>query len=206
MIKNIILDIGNVLITYDWRSYLDQFHFDPEEDQVLADAIFCSEAWADMDRSELPQSLLEPSFVKNAPRYAEDVRRVFRDCARTVIPREYAIPWIQSLKASGLNVYYLSNYSKWMREDTDEALDFIPYTDGGLFSYEVHQSKPGEDIFQSFLKRFPQVKPEESVFFDDNADNIATACRLGFHGIVFTTKESAEKQLEIKIKKEETCL
>lgn len=46
MIDTVIFDLGKVLVEYDWESYLKQFCFDEKTFQVLADAIFLSEAWS----------------------------------------------------------------------------------------------------------------------------------------------------------------
>ena len=40
MIKNIVLDIGNVLIPFSWRQHLDHFGFSDEIKKRLADAVF----------------------------------------------------------------------------------------------------------------------------------------------------------------------
>ena len=83
-----------------------------------------------------------------------------------------------------------------MLDQTREALDFLPLMDGGLFSYEVKQIKPEPEIFASLLARYPDIRPEESVFFDDVAANVEAARRLGFRGIVFQDPMQAMTELE----------
>ena len=34
--KNIIFDVGQVLVSYDWESYLKEFHFPAEEEMQIA--------------------------------------------------------------------------------------------------------------------------------------------------------------------------
>ena len=45
MIKNIVLDIGNVLIPFSWRQHLDHFGFSDEIKKRLADAVFLNDDW-----------------------------------------------------------------------------------------------------------------------------------------------------------------
>lgn len=196
MIRNIIFDIGNVLVGYDWQQYLDSFRFPAEKRDAIARAVFGSDTWNELDRGIVPIPELEERFAANAPRYRTDILRVFRSCGKCILRRDYAIPWIQDLKKRGFHVYYLSNYSEFMIAQTRSALDFIPYMDGGVFSCEVKQIKPDPEIFYSLLKRCPSIRPDESIFFDDTEKNTQAACTLGFHGIVFRDKEQAEADLK----------
>ena len=41
-VKNIIFDVGQVLVSYDWESYLKAFHFSAEEEKLIAEKVFKS--------------------------------------------------------------------------------------------------------------------------------------------------------------------
>ncbi len=196
MIRNIIFDIGGVLVDYDWKSYLAGFHFPAEKADAIAQATFLGTAWPELDREALSIDEITAMMTAAAPQYAEDILTVFRGARRTIRRRDYACGLIRSLQDRGLKVYYLSNYSSYMLSQTREALDFLPLMNGGLFSYEVKQVKPEPEIFASLLARYPSIRPEESVFFDDGASNVAAARRLGFHGIVFEDPSQATSELE----------
>lgn len=196
MIKNIIFDIGGVLVGFDWKSYLHTFGFEKEKEEAIADAVFRGPHWQELDRGVFSIPEVVELFVSLAPQYREDIVRVFATAHDCIFPLDYAKPWIRSLKSRGYRIYYLSNYSGYIRDLTREALDFLPLMDGGLFSYEVHQIKPDREIFQSLINRHPEIRPEESVFFDDTAPNIDAARAFGMKGIVFRNKEQAERELE----------
>ena len=129
--------------------------------------------------------------------YRNDVREVFLKSGAFISKRAYAKQWIMTLKEYGYHTYYLSNYSAWMIEESKKALDFLPLLDGGVFSCEVKQIKPDDDIYHSLLSRYPEIIPEESVFIDDTLENIETANRLGFHTIHFQSQEQAETELTL---------
>ena len=76
-----------------------------------------------------------------------------------------------------------------------DALDFIPYMDGGILSYQDRMIKPDAKIYQLLLARY-ELKAQESVFIDDTLANVEAARALGFHGIVFRTKEQVQEELE----------
>lgn len=195
MIRNIIFDLGNVLVKFGWEDYLKSYNFEPEKEAAIAKALFAGPYWKELDREVLPLDELKELFVSLAPQYREDVISVFEQSDHCISQFDYAVPWIQNLKNQGLHLYYLSNYSGLMVKRTQQQLNFLPLMEGGLFSYEVKQVKPDPEIFQSFLERFPQIRPEESVFFDDSAANVDTARRLGFHAVCFTDHEQAVTEL-----------
>ena len=84
----------------------------------------------------------------------------------------------------GLNVYYLSNYSAFSVAANPDVLNFIPYMDGGVFSFEVKAVKPEPEIYRCLCEKFG-LKPEECLFTDDVPANVKGAQACGFQGIVF---------------------
>lgn len=44
-VKNIIFDVGQVLVSYEWEDYLKSFHFLEEEEKLIAEAVFKSQTW-----------------------------------------------------------------------------------------------------------------------------------------------------------------
>lgn len=200
MIKNIIFDIGNVLVAFNWQDYLDSFGFPEEETRAIAAATFAGPYWILVDEGKLSYEELEHLFISQAPAYAQDISRVFAGAPSCITQYPHARPWLSSLKKEGLNLYYLSNYGEITRENTKAALDFCPLMDGGIMSYEVRLVKPDPAIYKCLFDKY-NLLPTESVFIDDNKDNIRQAQSLGLHTILFTDYSSAVRELkEIRLR------
>lgn len=195
MITTIIFDIGNVLVDFCWEEYLDGFHFPPAIREKVAKATVLSDAWNEFDRGGSKEEMLINGFVKNAPEVEREIRLFCRDIHDMLRCRESTIPWIQELKSRGLKVYYLSNFSEKAARECAHVLDFVPYTDGGILSYEEKIIKPYPEIYELLTERY-QLNPKECVFLDDRKDNCETARKLGMEAICFTTKENAIKELK----------
>lgn len=189
MIKSVIFDIGNVLVAFDWQKNLDSFNFPEEKREAIADAVYRSSDWNEMDRGVLTLEECTARFVSHAPQYAEDIRKVVLATANTIWPLPYTKELIRTLKAQGLNVYYLSNYGKFGYEVTKDKLDFTELMDGGLYSYEVQMIKPNLWIFAELCERY-HIHPFEAVFLDDNLKNVEAAQAFGMKGIHFTGYEA----------------
>lgn len=195
MIRNIIFDIGNVLTDFRWKAFLEDKGFDEAMVERIAKASVQTPLWNEIDRGVWDQEELMQAFIARDPEIEPQLRRAYGNVTGMVTKRDYAIPWIQELKAKGYGVYYLSNFSEKAYVDCMDALDFMPYTDGGILSYQEKIIKPDPEIYRLLLSRY-SLKAEESVFLDDTAANVEAARAVGLYGIRFETKEQAEEELK----------
>lgn len=194
MIRNIIFDIGNVLTDFRWKGFLQDKGFDESMIKRIAKASFMSPLWNEVDRGVWDVDKLMQEFVRMDPEIEKELYSAFENIRGMVTKRDYAIPWIRALKEKGYGVYYLSNFSDKAYTECKEALDFLPYTDGGILSYRERMIKPDEGIYRLLLTRYG-LKAEECVFIDDTPQNVEAARALGLSGILFQTKEQVEEEL-----------
>jgi len=196
MVRNIVFDIGNVLTDFRWKGFLQDKGFDEVMIKRIARASFLSPLWNEIDRGVWDVEQLMREFIKMDPEIEKELYIAFDKITGMVTKRDYAIPWIQKLKRQGYGVYYLSNFSDKAYQDCIDALDFLPFTDGGILSYRERMIKPDERIYQLLLSRYG-LKAEECVFIDDTPVNVEAARALGFQGIVFESRAQAEEELEV---------
>lgn len=189
MIKNVIFDIGKVMIDFDWEQFLCGM-FDSQTAQIVSDAMWGTEAWNELDRNVLPMDEVIALFIANAPDYEAEIRQAMQQISECPYMMPYAIEWVQELKAQGYRVYYLSNYFVSLYQSRPDVLEFTKYMDGGAFSWQENVIKPDPEIYRRLMQRY-DLRPEECVFIDDSPKNIAAANALGMHGFLF---ESYEKQ------------
>lgn len=196
MIRNIVFDIGNVLTDFRWEGFLRDKGFDDGMIRRIAKASVAGPYWNEVDRGVWSEEELVQAFISLDPEIADEISFAFENIHGMVTRRAYAIPWLEELKEKGYHVYYLSNFSPKAYADCAEALDFIPYMDGGILSYRDQVIKPEPPIYKLLLKRYG-LKAQECVFLDDSAVNVEAARTEGFAGIVFKTKEQAEEELRM---------
>lgn len=194
MIRNIVFDIGNVLTDFRWKEFLADKGFDEAMIKRIAKASVQSPLWNEIDRGEWELERLMQEFIRLDPEIEQELRRAYDNLTGMVTRRDYAIPWIQDLKAKGFRTYFLSNFAYKAYVECADALDFLPYMDGGILSYQVKIIKPDPEIYKCLLSRY-SLKAEESVFLDDTPLNVEGARGVGMYGIRFETKEQAEEEL-----------
>ncbi|EJW96179.1 haloacid dehalogenase superfamily, subfamily IA, variant 3 with third motif having DD or ED, partial [gut metagenome] len=110
MIKNVIFDVGKVLVDFQWEAYLRSFGFSEEKYEKIAAATFQSEIWNERDRGLLKEEEYVEQFVQKAPEYEKEIREVVRRSGETIVPFDYALTWVKYLKEQGYHLYILSNY------------------------------------------------------------------------------------------------
>ena len=183
MIKTVIFDIGNVLIDCRGEEYMCEM-FGRELAGPVGAATFGKPYWRQLDQGILGGEEATERMVSDTPELEKEIRRAMEHVGNCLFKQDYAIPWIQELKEKGFQVLFLSNYSGFLREKNPGVLDFLPYLDGGIFSYEVKMIKPDPAIYKCLIERYGLV-PEECIFIDDLEENVEAAKELGIHGIVF---------------------
>lgn len=196
MIKNIILDVGKVLVEWDPKGAFEKIGLDEQTAKAVADATINTSIWIETDRGVWSDEQILSALCENAPEYKEEVKKFWDHIDLAIEQFPYTKEWISDMKKEGFHVYILSNYGKKTFELTkDTALDFLPLTDGAVFSYTVKQIKPDLEIYKTLLNQY-RLKPEECVFIDDRMENIEGAKKAGIHGICFETIEQVKEDLK----------
>lgn len=195
MIKNIIFDIGNVLMPFGYRPFFESFGYDEETVERLSKATAQSSDWNELDRGVLSYEEVLRRFVENDSQLEEIIQRVFADLHGILGVYDYTESWIKQLKEAGYGVYYLSNFFQKADEDCKNLMGFLELTDGGILSYKDKVTKPDRQIYELLLERFG-LKAEECVFLDDTKKNIDGARAVGIHGILFHDREQAVAELQ----------
>lgn len=195
MIKNVVFDIGNVLVSFGWVDFIKSFGVTDEEFERIANATVRDPIWNEIDRGVMTEEEILAAFIKNDPEMEEKIREMYADFGGLLTMFEYTKGWILDLQKRGYKVYCLSNMSyKAVRECWD-ALCFLDMTDGYVLSCDVKLTKPEPEIYQTLFEKYKLV-PSECVFFDDLPANIEASKALGMHGVVFKDIKQAENDLE----------
>ena len=89
----------------------------------------------------------------------------------------------------------LSNYSDKAFKECWNALDFLPYVDGGILSFKDKLIKPDPAIYHLILDRY-HLKAQECVFIDDTQANVDGARAVGIHALRFENQAQAKEELK----------
>ena len=200
MIKNIIFDVGKVLMSYEPEKYMEGLGFSKQEIEAVNEAMFQHPFWNESDRGSLSSEELLEGFISHAPAYEDQIRRAYETVGKTIALMPHTIAWVREMKERGYRLYILSNYAERTFEQPRDQMEFLKFMDRTVFSFQCRMIKPEPEIYQYLCSRYDLI-PEESIFLDDCLENVEAARGCGIHGIVFENFEQASLQLEEELKK-----
>ena len=193
-IKNIIFDFGGVLI--DWNPvYLYSKIFENKSEMNYFLENICTLEWhVQQDKGRLLSEATETLQEKH-PEYKEligDYYGRWEEMFGKVF--EESVRLIETLKPK-YPLYGLTNWSAETFPITYNRFDFFKCFDGIVVSGDEKLIKPNPKLYQIILDRY-NLKAEESLFIDDNIQNIESAQKIGFQTIHFTKDTDLEKEMK----------
>ena len=200
-IRNIVFDMGNVMIHFNPEEFISRENItDPEDRRLIMNELFQSVEWAQMDSGILTEETAEPLIMKRIPERLQPV--VHNLLYNWAIPRaeiEGMPELVAELKKAGYGIYLLSNAS-FAQHRYWPLVPVSALFDGKMISCDVKVVKPMWEIYHLFTDRFA-LDPEECLFIDDATNNVAAAIACGWKGIVFhgSAAELREKMREFGI-------
>lgn len=194
-IKNIIFDVGNVLVDFAWREHMAKLGLSEGCIDTLASRMVLSPLWDQLDMGQRPESAVIADMKAAAPEYAGQIDAFFADPMGIVHTRPQSASWLRSLKQRGYMVYLLSNYPRTMFAQHTRVFDFMPYVDGKLVSSTVRLMKPDPAIYRLLMSMY-SLRAEECVFVDDRPVNTEAAERLGIKTVLYRDAKQAAADLE----------
>lgn len=199
MIKNIVFDMGNVLLDYNPARFVSEFTSSENEKKILIKEIFEAKEWIEIDKGIIQVSDVEFEISSRVPEYLKSkVTEVLRNWYKYFDEIDGIEKLLKDLREKGYSLYILSNAGSQIKEYRDR--DIFKNFDGMIFSSEVKLLKPDKKIFKRLFKRF-SIQPEESYFIDDVITNIEVALTMGMKGYNFTTKD-VDRDLREKLVEE----
>ena len=194
MIKNIIFDVGKVLVSFEPEEYMKSLRLDRDAIDAINGAMFKNKNWDLMDQGILGQKEALEKFIEGAPKYEAQIRILYDTMGETVELYPYATEWLKELKNQGYHLYILSNYSEQMMKQTKEKLKFLSMVDGAVFSYECKLMKPSARMYEYLCQKY-HLNCSECIFVDDRPENVEGAERSGILGMQFTDYATGKQKL-----------
>lgn len=193
MIKNIIFDIGNVLVDFHPKVFFQDLLPRKYIDEICQ--IVFGETWDKLDEGSLSSEQVRYLYHEQYPALKQEIDIVMDHWMEMMTLKEDTYAFMKACKAKGLGIYLLSNIGAKSHAYLEKRYDFFALADGMVLSYQIHCNKPKEAIFNELLDTC-WLKAEECIFIDDSEANIEQAKAMGFHGIVYTTMEQVENEVK----------
>lgn len=184
MLKNIVFDLGNVLLSCKLEKYLDETLENKSLVNRLCEAVFNSREWIELDRGSISLEEAVNRMCEKNTGISADIRAFMKYYHNLFTPIFETVEMLEILKRNGFRLYYLSNFHLKAFAHISVKYDFFAFFDGGIVSSHVNLLKPQEEIYKMLISRYGLVA-SETLFVDDTLENIKTAESLGFKTLHF---------------------
>ena len=195
--KLLIFDLGGVLIDLHVdRSFAALVELGVEPSLLTERNCLMNSCMMQFDRGDISKDEMFGYIASSLPATVRDrlgenledtVQKIWNMMLGCYAP--YKFSRIQELRSRGYRVVMLSNTNDGHWDEIERIfLHCIGEPIGNFFdafylSYRMHLRKPEKEIFEEVLK-VEGVKPSESVFFDDSAENCNVARALGIDAVL----------------------
>ena len=180
MIKNLIFDIGGVIIKeVEAKAFA---HLSESEQDELNKTVFYNKRIRELLLGNVTCQEYKEQLLKENSKYKKEILDLLDVNKQDIfIPKdEEMINLLYKIKDK-YHIYFLSN----MIDITyDYLFDFLSDFNGGVYSFIEHSKKPDKKFYLSLIDKY-NLNIEESVFFDDKLNNVLVARELGMQAIEF---------------------
>lgn len=185
MIKNIIFDLGGVIMTLDHPEAVRRFKalgLANAEEQL--DAYTQTGIFGDLEHGKITAE----DFIREISKQVghevsyEACRHAWLGYCKEVPARNLTV--LQELRSKGYRVILLSNTNSFMMswvmsdEFDGKGHPLSYYMDACYCSYQLGVMKPDETFFRKVMMS-EQILPSETLFVDDGPRNVAAASQIG---------------------------
>ena len=183
MIKNIIFDLGNVIINYNQKQIINNFTKKEEEIKYIYDEIFHAPEWELMDLGNITNDeAIEVINKRNEFKYQKLTDNFLHEWYKEQEINRDIVEIAKKLKRNGYKLFVLSNMANLTYEYFKKD-EFFSLCTGIIISAHEHLIKPDEKVFRLLLDKY-KLNAEECLFIDDDPSeqNYKTANKIGIQG------------------------
>ena len=194
-IRNIVFDLGGVLIDWNPR-YVYRQIFDTEEevDNFLSNITVME--WNVQQDAGRTLSEATQILIAKHPKWKKEIEAYYGRWEEMLGgPIDGTVDILKKcIDDERYRVLALTNWSAETFPIAQKHYEFLSWFEGIVVSGEEKCIKPDPTIYNILMNRYSLI-PEQTIFIDDNPDNISAANELGINGILFTSPEALEVSL-----------
>jgi putative hydrolase of the HAD superfamily len=195
VIKNIVFDIGNVLLRWEPLYIVTKNFPDIIDPAPLARKIFESDIWRDLNLGKITEKEAIKLYSTNL---AEITIQQLTDLMKTVknslVPVTGSLELLKNIHNSRIPLYSITNNVHEIIFFLRKKYDFLKVFRDIIVSAEVSVLKPSRAIYLHLIDKY-QLIPGETVFIDDLSQNVEGAKLVGMYGIHFSTAHDCQIKL-----------
>lgn len=198
-IKNIIFDVGNVIVRWSPIHIIESAfpEHQSHQHQFFIEEIFRSEIWIQLNLGQISEEEAKLKFISKIDsldtKKADDLFDFIKS-TQELVPGTIDI--IKALHKKGYQLFALTDNVKEIVQHLQNRYDFWQYFIHTTVSANIGLMKPNKEIFDYTMQK-NTLKPHETLFIDDHLPNTTAASALGLHTILFSNSTTCLQELAL---------
>ena len=177
-VRNLVLDMGNVLLTWEPKTFALRAAGNEPDADILYTALFHTPEWHLHDAGQITEEeLLGIALSRTPQRLHERLKLLLDQWPRWMSPIPGADSFTKRAREAGLGLYLLSNAGTRFPEALKERAFYCRFH-GMVVSAHEKVSKPDPRVYEILCERYALL-PRECLFVDDLIENVDGAVKAG---------------------------
>lgn len=197
VIKNIVFDVGNVLLDWDSIGVTSRIFPNEPNPKELAHKLFKSETWHSLNLGKITEKEICRIYQEDLGIPYNTLEVLMQTVKESLIPVEGSLELLDKIHKAGYSLYSLTDNVKELMIFLKEKYDFWEKFQGIVVSAEIGILKPSEGIYKYLLETYG-LNPSETLFIDDLIKNVEGAQNIGMYAVQFTNSKECEEELRNK--------
>lgn len=127
MIKNIIFDLGNVLLSWKPGEYFERSGYDIDTVNLILNDVFKSPEWLSLDNGDLSTPEAIDQIAERSSLKKDYICSLFDLRTNIIYPLNDNIKLLPELKKKGFKLYFLSNFPLDFFEEVKNKYEFFSF-------------------------------------------------------------------------------
>jgi HAD superfamily hydrolase (TIGR01509 family) len=200
--ETVIFDLGGVVFNWQPRQLMREVFPHRVQDEAQAHTLYTEifqshetdGDWAQWDLGLIEPREMAQRIAGRLNMSASEIERLVHAIPGHLAVKTDTVALIESLKAQGHRLLYLSNMPQELALWIEQEHPFDHWFEAGVFSARVQQAKPDDGIYHRANEQLG-LHGVSPIFIDDMPRNVQTAQRLGWRAIRFESAEQVRQDL-----------
>lgn len=194
MIRHLIFDMGNVLLSFDPRQAVCDVLGDCPELEAVVCATTLSPEWKLLDKGTISEQDAILAMCARTPEYTGQIRCFMEKWDQYLRPVPGMLELVQELKQLPCTLHLLSNAGLRF-EQYSRRFPVFSLFDTIDISANFRLLKPQPEIYLAILKKHG-LTASDCLFIDDLSENVEGARQIGIHAVQFTGEAELRSNLQ----------
>jgi len=195
-IKNIIFDVGNVLVQWSPPNIVKKTfpNYKANDIDSVINAVFKNDIWRQLNLGKITEKEAINTLILSTMLQRDELEKLFYNIKITQDPIPGTFEVLAKLFEMKFKLLALTDNVKEIVDYLKNRYDFWKYFSSIVVSADIGMMKPDINIFKYIIREY-QLDPSQTLFIDDHLPNIQSAQSIGISCIHFTGCDNFKLEL-----------